>query len=300
MKSEGDNERVQQRHVTTELMSAYLDTRVSEEERRHVENHLAACETCSAALDSLRRTVAVLRAVPSPPLPRAFVIGPHAVQPRVIPLWRQPHVLQAFSGLAAAAMVVLLVGDALGLGAIPMSQQAAAPLAKVEAPLRGLRQEPAAPASRSDDALGTLSQDRSVPAADAVAAEGPAGTPSAAGLVAPPAAPVAGLRASEAAAPDPGEAFTASRAASPAAEAPLGRLSEGQSLRRDNGAAPAPQDQTTVVAPERRASASEQAPPPTAVGWPKVAASALGLIAVVLWMTSLRWGRRAGGGRPRP
>lgn len=292
MKSEGDNERVQQRHVTTELMSAYLDTRVSEEERRYVENHLAACEPCSAALDSLRRTVAVLRAVPSPRLPRSFVIGPQVVQPRVISLWGQPHLLRAFSGLAAAAMVVLLVADALGLGAIPMSQQAAAPMAKVEAPLRGLRQEPAAPASRSDDALGTLSQDRAGPAVDAVAAERPAGTPSAAGLVAPPAAPVAGLRASEAAAPVPDETFTASRAASPAAEAPLGRLSEGQSLRRDNGAALAGRDETTASAPAPSLRYSEPAPSSTTVGWFKLAGIALGLVAVGLWILSLRWGHR--------
>ena len=42
-----------------ELMTAYIDNELSEEQRRRVDRHLRGCEGCSAALEQLRTVIRV-------------------------------------------------------------------------------------------------------------------------------------------------------------------------------------------------------------------------------------------------
>jgi len=60
------------RHVSTEQLSAYLDSELGVAESRRVENHCQGCKECGARLASMRRFVAGLgrveRAVPPPAL----------------------------------------------------------------------------------------------------------------------------------------------------------------------------------------------------------------------------------------
>jgi len=63
------------RHLTTEQLSAYLDGQVSSEERTQWDSHLQTCEQCRQGLASLRQTVALLHALPQPALPRSFVLS---------------------------------------------------------------------------------------------------------------------------------------------------------------------------------------------------------------------------------
>lgn len=58
-------------HVT-ELLSAYLDERVSSGERARIVEHLDACESCRAHLESLRKTVALLHAAEPVRAPDGF------------------------------------------------------------------------------------------------------------------------------------------------------------------------------------------------------------------------------------
>jgi anti-sigma factor RsiW len=52
-----------------ELITDYFDGALSGRERERFEAHLAACTGCTAYLEGLRNTVAVVRALPEPPDP---------------------------------------------------------------------------------------------------------------------------------------------------------------------------------------------------------------------------------------
>jgi anti-sigma factor RsiW len=65
----------QNRHLTTEQLSAYLDKALTTEEQEQCETHLQTCERCQQKLASLRQTAALLHALPQPPLPRSFLLS---------------------------------------------------------------------------------------------------------------------------------------------------------------------------------------------------------------------------------
>jgi hypothetical protein len=60
--------------VTDELLSAYLDQAVSDEEKRLVEEAIAAEPTIAWRLETLRQTVQLLRSLPALALPRSFAL----------------------------------------------------------------------------------------------------------------------------------------------------------------------------------------------------------------------------------
>ena len=68
-------------HLTTAQLSALLDGEVSAEEKTRWEAHLATCQRCQQELASLRRTVALLRALPQPALPRSFALPVEVAEP---------------------------------------------------------------------------------------------------------------------------------------------------------------------------------------------------------------------------
>ncbi len=77
----------QEQHLTTARLSALIDGQLSPEEQRQSEIHLQSCAVCQQQLAELRQTVALLHALPQPPLPRSFVLPmaePALASPRVI------------------------------------------------------------------------------------------------------------------------------------------------------------------------------------------------------------------------
>ncbi len=61
------------RHLTTEQLSALLDDQLTQKDEEY-DGHLASCQQCQLELAGLRHTVHLLRALPSPALPRSFVL----------------------------------------------------------------------------------------------------------------------------------------------------------------------------------------------------------------------------------
>lgn len=72
------------RHITDELLSAYLDDAVNEQERQLVETAVADDKDVAWRLESLRQTVALLSTLPELSLPRSFVLSPEQLQPNGI------------------------------------------------------------------------------------------------------------------------------------------------------------------------------------------------------------------------
>ena len=64
-----------------EQLSALLDNELDEQERAELSAHLPTCVECRAELESLRRTKALVRALPQPALPRSFALPLEAVAP---------------------------------------------------------------------------------------------------------------------------------------------------------------------------------------------------------------------------
>jgi anti-sigma factor RsiW len=97
-----------------ERLSAYLDGEFPDAERAALETHLATCEQCQGELAALRQTRALLRALPSPALPRAFTLPAQpapAERRRLPPVWTRP--VQALGGVAAMIGLGLLVATTL-------------------------------------------------------------------------------------------------------------------------------------------------------------------------------------------
>src|SRR5579864_8265860 len=64
----------QQEHLTTEQLSAFLDKQLTPQEQAFFDAHLQSCQRCQHVLAELRGTVALLHAMPQPPLPRSFTL----------------------------------------------------------------------------------------------------------------------------------------------------------------------------------------------------------------------------------
>jgi len=103
-----------------EALSAYIDGALSEYERARLEWDLARDPALRAELDELRRTVQMVRALPTLAVPRYFTLDP-AIYGRVRPHRVQLYpVLRAATALAALLLVFVFVGDfflSLSLGA---------------------------------------------------------------------------------------------------------------------------------------------------------------------------------------
>jgi hypothetical protein len=150
------------RFITDELLSAYLDDAVTPQERQRIETAVAQDSDVAWRLESLRQTVSLLQALPEVPLPRSFVLRPDQVQdtvaaggtalpagqrvtarPPVQPgLWKQflagwqafwyagNPTLRNAAAVSLAAFLVLLVGGAVtNVGRLaPAGTMATAPM----------------------------------------------------------------------------------------------------------------------------------------------------------------------------
>jgi cell division septation protein DedD len=76
----------QDRHLTTEQLSAYLDGHLSPQELSPCDAHLNTCKQCQQTLAELRETVALLHALPQPTLPRSFLLPADISVARLAPV----------------------------------------------------------------------------------------------------------------------------------------------------------------------------------------------------------------------
>lgn len=114
-----------------ELLSAYLDGELSDYERHVLEQRLARESDLRRALDDLRATVRLVSALPRLKAPRSFALDP-AIYGARVRWWRRwlasGAALQWSGALGAAASVILItLGLALGSGGTAPDYQAAAP-----------------------------------------------------------------------------------------------------------------------------------------------------------------------------
>lgn len=103
------------KHIEVEQLSAYLDGQLALAERTHVENHLRGCAACQAELESLRRTVALVQALPRVSVPRAFTLSEAQVgrRPRTAqPAWRS-GLLRGLGAATALALVAVVAATVL-------------------------------------------------------------------------------------------------------------------------------------------------------------------------------------------
>ncbi len=79
------------RHLTTEQLSAFLDNQLSPQEIAEYNAHLQTCQRCQKTLADLKQTVALLHALPQPALPRSFVLPVSQTAPTPIAHTQEPR-----------------------------------------------------------------------------------------------------------------------------------------------------------------------------------------------------------------
>jgi anti-sigma factor RsiW len=175
-----------------ELISAYLDKRVSAEEKDFFERHIASCVDCRAQLETTRSMVAALKAMPAVKAPRSFVLPREmarqsAAQPKRSFLSLYPA-LRLATVIAAMAFVVLFAGDLLlnqmGGASAPQSIPAMAPAPVAVQPTAVLRkaapmQEPTPTSPAASAAGSAIANDTALPPAQPPAPAGAAAKASA-------------------------------------------------------------------------------------------------------------------------
>lgn len=115
-----------------ELISAYLDQRVTAEDKQFFERHIASCADCRAQLESTRSMIAALKAMPAVKAPRSFVLPREtAKQPRRTIFDWYPA-LRLATVVAAVVFMIVFAGDLLTTRSagqpVSMSIPAAAPV----------------------------------------------------------------------------------------------------------------------------------------------------------------------------
>jgi hypothetical protein len=110
-----------------ELLSAYLDDQLSAEEQAHLEAQLATDPALCAELEALRRTIELVRDLPSASIPRNFIISQAmAGRSRPAPVarsrraWAAP-LLTVATTVVSLLFAIVLAGDLLLLGARRMA-----------------------------------------------------------------------------------------------------------------------------------------------------------------------------------
>jgi hypothetical protein len=189
-----------------ELISAYLDKRVSAEEQDFFERHVASCAECRAQLETTRSLVAALRAMPVVKAPHSFVLPRETAKQPGRPFLSWYPALRLATAIAAMAFVVLFAGDLLisrsdgasALQTIPAAAPAPAAMQAPEAP------PPAAPTQESAAAKT---------AADTAAAPAAMQAPEASPTAAPTTTATAAAAAERSAAPAAGAALQLSATA---------------------------------------------------------------------------------------
>jgi anti-sigma factor RsiW len=253
----------QRQHVDPDLLSAYLDNQVTSTERDRIERHLGACETCQRELDVLRQTVALLRAMPRAPVPRAFVLSEAQVgirRPAARPAW-YGGALRGMGAVAAIVMVALIATTLLQQPAwTPSPMVARAPKVAPEAT--------AAPAAAPREATTEVMLEKVVVEAPTVAPAAAADT----------AAPVVTVESAEEALRSAAQPTEAPPTLAQPAEAPLPapEAQESPALEAAAGAE-VPTPETALMADSKAMAAVATPPGPPAPAAEAASAAAPGL-----------------------
>jgi anti-sigma factor RsiW len=204
---------VSPRPVDLELLSAYLDGELTEDERALVEAQLAVSEAWREELETLRWTVSLLHAMPEAPLPRSFEIPNSALEPAVasrpttptppsgaksvarpatLRPWYQNTrwVYMALRSATAISVALLLAVAGLDVWtnsptlranssaqAPVAAERSSAPAAAPQAPVAAQAPAPAAPTTMPPSALSAAAPTTAPAAADAKRAEAPTTAP---------------------------------------------------------------------------------------------------------------------------
>jgi hypothetical protein len=275
-----------------DLLSAYIDGRVTPAERLNVETHVAVCAECQSQLRSLQATVALLHGLPVMPAPRTFYIYPGMVPEKrksplaalLRPAWVY-GALRLAASVASLLLVMVIAADALG----PLGPQAAAPL-QVQPANRGAAQgatldlSPTQPAAAPGAATAAPAPAAPAPTAPVVAAAvpmtaaAPLASPSpgmAREALATPATPVAPPAAATAtpatamAGPAPGTAATPPAGLTAATPTPLPATvakagPDGPTPTLVGGAAPSPTSRPSADTAVQPLAVATPAPSPAA------------------------------------
>ncbi len=120
--------------IDDELLSAWLDGRVSPAERATVDAALAADPAARARATDLRATVALLRGLPQPAPRRTFILTPQqgaAIRPaRAAWITRLFPAVSAASAVAAVLCIALVAGD-LATGGFSTKRQGTTTITRV-------------------------------------------------------------------------------------------------------------------------------------------------------------------------
>lgn len=118
--------RVQER--VDEWLSAYIDGALSPREQARLEAQLAQDADLRARLESLRRTVALVRGMPSVPAPRNFLLTPAMVRRPAPVVRRLAPALTFATAISGLLCVILLVGNLIAAGPRGLGTAAPAPM----------------------------------------------------------------------------------------------------------------------------------------------------------------------------
>ena len=134
-----------QRHLRSQLLSEFIDGRLSQDRRRRVKAHLAACSQCREEMDSLQYAIHLLKEIPAVEPRHAFTLveAPvRATRPRQVPVWAY----SAATTVAVAFFAILVSVDLAGVLA-PEEARVAEPTIVEEAPLAVLATQQATPSA---------------------------------------------------------------------------------------------------------------------------------------------------------
>lgn len=100
-------------HAAPDLLSDYLDQRLTPTERQRVDAHIQDCWECRRELQGLQETVYMLRNTPVVSVPRSFALSAALAAPQPS---SGPYLMGLRAAVAVAvALVVVVLGDGLGL-----------------------------------------------------------------------------------------------------------------------------------------------------------------------------------------
>ena len=107
------------RHFGTDVLSEFIDGRLSGRQLQRVSSQLNSCDSCRGEAAELRATVSLLQDLPDLAVPRSFALAAPPVQivrARAADTFRMPNWAYASAAsVAALALAVIVSADATGL-----------------------------------------------------------------------------------------------------------------------------------------------------------------------------------------
>lgn len=98
---------------TQDLLSPYLDSQLSAEQKAAVDDHLRACQACSREFTEAERLSRAVRALPDPSPPATMwdALESQTVGVSVVPFWRTraTRIIGVFSAVAAAVLLAAML-----------------------------------------------------------------------------------------------------------------------------------------------------------------------------------------------